>query len=544
MKSYIKIVKAMFSGNKRVLAEAFSVMVILLALEMTIPVCVNKMIDSLAVENGIVTFLGGIFLFACAYGSVCFLSALNTKLYIRIGNQLLWNMREQIYKVLWYSGYMENVQKKKDKFKFVLSNQAYTAFAIAVIYSIGGFTNLLSMIAFLVIVFLYSVPVGMTLIICIFVTLVVSFFTGKKILEGYETCNVMQEKDTSQIYETVDMVEVTRSNGLEDYYLKKNKMIHDNFLHLLETAESRSAFCETVESSLHSLIYIVVAGVLLLSTNFNGGTLVTILFLTNLLLEVSQRVQRQLQVIIKNIPVFDNVVELMEIPLESGRKLEKVENITFENVSFQIEERSIFKNLNFSVQEGQNILIQGENGSGKSSLLNLLVGIVKYKKGSILFEGREFKKLKDRELLQEIGIVFQNPQNQFITYKVIDELLFTLNRVYKNQSEKNIERAENLLREFNLYEYKNFSPYSLSQGQQRKLAVLSMLCGNQKVLLCDEPTYGQDNKTSREIMEFLSKKSKEGLSIILVSHDINLVVEYSDCIYEFKDKEMRRVEYI
>lgn len=63
-----------------------------------------------------------------------------------------------------------------------------------------------------------------------------------------------------------------------------------------------------------------------------------------------------------------------------------------------------------------------------------------------------------------------------------------------------------------------------------------------KVLLCDEPTYGQDNKTSREIMEFLSKKSKEGLSIILVSHDINLVVEYSDCIYEFKDKEMRRVE--
>ena len=84
MKSYIKIVKAMFSGNKRVLAEAFSVMVILLALEMTIPVCVNKMINGLAVENGIVTFLGGIFLFACAYGIVCFLSALNKKFYFRI----------------------------------------------------------------------------------------------------------------------------------------------------------------------------------------------------------------------------------------------------------------------------------------------------------------------------------------------------------------------------------------------------------------------------------------------------------------------------
>lgn len=92
---------------------------------------------------------------------------------------------------------------------------------------------------------------------------------------------------------------------------------------MLETAESRSAFCETVESSLHSLIYIVVAGVLLLSTNFNGGTLVTILFLTNLLLEVSQRVQRQLQVIIKNIPVFDNVDGINGDSIGKWKKIRK-----------------------------------------------------------------------------------------------------------------------------------------------------------------------------------------------------------------------------
>lgn len=217
--------------------------------------------------------------------------------------------------------------------------------------------------------------------------------------------------------------------------------------------------------------------------------------------------------------------------------------IEIKDLELRYEKNILGEKLSLDIPKGKITAIVGKSGSGKSSLLNVLAGLTKYKKGSVIVEGRELKKLKEKELLKEIGIVFQNPQNQFITYRVVDEILFTLNRVYKNKSEENIKRAEELLREFNLYEYRNYSPYSLSQGQQRKLAVLSMLCGNQKILLCDEPTYGQDNKTSREIMEFLSKKAQEGLSIILVSHDLNLVAEYSDYIYEFVDKELRRVEY-
>jgi ABC-type protease/lipase transport system fused ATPase/permease subunit len=165
----------------------------------------------------------GVLIFIGAYLVLCLLTAANTKLYIRIGNKLLWNMREKIYQVLWRSSYLENVQKNKDNLKFVLSNQTYTTFAIAVIYTLGGVANTLTAVAFLCVAFIFSVPVGIALIASIAVTLLVSFVTGKSILNGYEASNRAQEKDTAQIYETVDMAEAARTNGLEAYFLHKNQ---------------------------------------------------------------------------------------------------------------------------------------------------------------------------------------------------------------------------------------------------------------------------------------------------------------------------------
>ncbi|WP_289103524.1 ABC transporter ATP-binding protein [uncultured Fusobacterium sp.] len=224
---------------------------------------------------------------------------------------------------------------------------------------------------------------------------------------------------------------------------------------------------------------------------------------------------------------------------------ERKDAVAVENLDISYKKELILKDINLAIKEGGITSIIGKSGTGKTSLLKAIAGIYKISHGNIKIFGTDIKKIKDKVFINNVGIVFQNPQNQFITYKVIDEIMFTMRNRYPKEDEKLlVEKSENLLKEFVLYKYRNFSPFSLSQGQQRKLAVLSMLGAGQKIILCDEPTYGQDNKTSIEIMEFLKRKAiEENITVVMVSHDKNLVFRYSDFIYETTiDKNIRRIE--
>ncbi|AVQ30747.1 ABC transporter ATP-binding protein [Fusobacterium varium] len=224
---------------------------------------------------------------------------------------------------------------------------------------------------------------------------------------------------------------------------------------------------------------------------------------------------------------------------------ERKDAVAVENLDISYKKELILKDINLAIKEGGITSIIGKSGTGKTSLLKAIAGIYKISHGNIKIFGTDIKKIKDKVFINNVGIVFQNPQNQFIIYKVIDEIMFTMRNRYPKEDEKLlVEKSENLLKEFELYKYRNFSPFSLSQGQQRKLAVLSMLGAGQKIILCDEPTYGQDNKTSIEIMEFLKRKAiEENITVVMVSHDKNLVFRYSDFIYETTiDKNIRRIE--
>ena len=173
--------------------------------------------------------------------------------------------------------------------------------------------------------------------------------------------------------------------------------------------------------------------------------------------------------------------------------------------------------------------VLGPSGTGKTTTFLSVLKQHPYT-GQILFQGRDIAKMKPKELYRHIGIVFQNPANQFVTQNVEDEVCVGLRLWEPGLSD------EELLDRYGLKRQRRYSPYMLSQGQQRRLAVLSVLAGGQELLLLDEPTYGQDARSVNAIMEHLREKvEQEGLTVIFITHDTELAVAWADQIYRLED---------
>lgn len=198
---------------------------------------------------------------------------------------------------------------------------------------------------------------------------------------------------------------------------------------------------------------------------------------------------------------------------------------------------SILENIDLTVNKGEWIAVIGNNGAGKSTFLKILAHLKKSKKGDIHFHGKELKKWRDRDLYQHLGFVFQNPELQFINQTVFDEISFSGTQYQWKEADIN-KRTTELLKEFGLEPYQNHHPFTLSFGQKRRLSVATMLLLDQDILLLDEPTFGQDAKSSHDLLKVLEKRKKEGTSIIMVTHDMDIVDQYADKVVVLHQKKL------
>ena len=186
------------------------------------------------------------------------------------------------------------------------------------------------------------------------------------------------------------------------------------------------------------------------------------------------------------------------------------------------------KGINLKIEKGKKIAIIGVNGSGKSTLFLNMNGVLKATKGEIYFKGEKiaYDKKSLMELRKKIGIVFQNPETMLFSSNVYQEVSFGAMNL---KLDNNIvhERVQAALEDVNMTEFSEKSIHFLSYGQKKRVTIASVLVLNPEIIILDEPTAGQDFYHYNEIMSFLIELNRQGKTIIMITHDMHLLSEYS-----------------
>lgn len=194
------------------------------------------------------------------------------------------------------------------------------------------------------------------------------------------------------------------------------------------------------------------------------------------------------------------------------------------DLSFNYGQQAALQNVSIQINQGDFLAIVGANGAGKTTLAKHLMGILRPPLGSIALDGGEFTQIATRELARKIGYVFQNPEHQFVTETVWDEVAYGL-RVMQEDDESVAGKTQELLDTFGLARYAKANPFTLSYGEKRRLSVASMLALGQDILILDEPTFGQDERNATALLEILRGLNQQGKTVIVITHDMRLVLE-------------------
>ncbi|WP_102263123.1 ABC transporter ATP-binding protein [Mesobacillus jeotgali] len=237
--------------------------------------------------------------------------------------------------------------------------------------------------------------------------------------------------------------------------------------------------------------------------------------------------------IIKNSEDIESVIEFLSTDVHKQKLNPSPSIYEVNDVSYARDHHFIIQDISLSINAGEFIAIAGSNGSGKTTFSKCLAGLIS-SRGEIKFYGHSLVDWHEEQKWSRLGYVFQNPEHQFITDSVIDEINYSLKAKEETQRYEN----KDILRTLGLANQVYSHPFSLSQGQKRRLSVAVMLVNGQEVLIMDEPTFGQDANTSKEIIDFAVKAVPETGSIIMITHDMNLIDRYADKVLVMEKGEM------
>ncbi|MGH0054322.1 MAG: energy-coupling factor ABC transporter ATP-binding protein [Sphaerochaetaceae bacterium] len=208
--------------------------------------------------------------------------------------------------------------------------------------------------------------------------------------------------------------------------------------------------------------------------------------------------------------------------IQSKPALFSVEHLCF---SFS-KEKSILKDISFSINQGSFTLISGPNGAGKSILLRCLKGILKPSEGSIFLAGEDVTK-NTKKRLHSIGLVFQDADTQIVGQTVEKDIRFGMENLGLEESEQK-KRLEDVLALMHLQNQRDQRPRTLSGGEKRKLSIAGILVMDPKLIILDEPFANLDYRSAVGVLHTLLELQSSGHTVVIVSHEVDKILAHAD----------------
>lgn len=190
-------------------------------------------------------------------------------------------------------------------------------------------------------------------------------------------------------------------------------------------------------------------------------------------------------------------------------------------------EKNALEDVSFDVKRGEFVSVLGKNGSGKSTITKLVMGVIEPDQGSMILNGQDLNELTIFERSQKVGVVMQNPNHMISHHMIFDEVAFGLRN--RGVEEKLVEaKVLEVLELCGLSKYRHWPIEALSYGQKKRVTIASILALEPELLILDEPTAGQDYRNYTSMLSFIEKLNRElGITVMIISHDMHLVLEYT-----------------
>jgi energy-coupling factor transport system ATP-binding protein len=214
--------------------------------------------------------------------------------------------------------------------------------------------------------------------------------------------------------------------------------------------------------------------------------------------------------------------------------------IEIKNLGFSYQKDDVaLSDVSFNVQKGEWLTILGHNGSGKSTLSKLLVGLLKPNNGSVVVDGQTLSEETVYDIRKKIGIVFQNPDNQFVGVTVKDDIAFGLENLQIERDEM-LKRIDEYASRVDMTDFLEKEPQALSGGQKQRVAIAGILAMQTDVIIFDESTAMLDPKGRKEILNYIKKLNDVGVTVIMITHDMREAV-LSDRILVLKEGHVLKI---